>query len=343
MEETTYRKAGVDIGEGERFVDMISPLVRKTFRPEVISGLGSFGALFKLDIAKYREPVLVSGTDGVGTKLKIAFMADRHTTVGIDLVAMCVNDILTSGAEPLFFLDYFATGKLSPEKATLVIEGIVEGCRDAGCALVGGETAEMPGFYQDGEYDLSGFAVGVVERSQIIDGSAVNAGDCLIGLLSTGLHSNGYSLARKVFFALGKMDVAAYVPELGTTLAEELLKPTRIYVKALDALRGRVNVKGMAHITGGGIPGNLPRVLPAGVSASIMKGSWPVPPVFGLIREIGNVPQKDMVRTFNMGVGCIMIVPETSSDNAVSLLRAAGFDSSIIGIVTHGNREVTYE
>jgi phosphoribosylformylglycinamidine cyclo-ligase len=342
MEETTYRKAGVDIDEGERFVEMISPLVKKTFRPEVLTGIGSFGALFKLDIAKYREPVLVSGTDGVGTKLKIAFMADRHNTVGIDLVAMCVNDILTSGAEPLFFLDYFATGKLSPEKAALVIEGIVEGCRDAGCALVGGETAEMPGFYQDGEYDLSGFAVGAVERSQIIDGSAVRPGDCLIGLLSTGLHSNGYSLVRKVFFDIRKMDVAAYVPQFGTTLAEELLKPTRIYVKALDALRGRVEVKGIAHITGGGIPGNLPRVLPAGVGASIKKGSWPVPPVFGLIGEMGNVPPQDMARTFNMGVGCIMIVPETSSDNAVSLLRAAGFDSSIIGSVTHGNKEVTY-
>lgn len=343
MEETTYRKAGVDIDEGERFVEMISPLVKKTFRPEVLTGIGSFGAFFKLDTAKYREPVLVSGTDGVGTKLKIAFMADNHNTVGIDLVAMCVNDILTSGAEPLFFLDYFATGKLSPEKAALVIEGIVEGCRDAGCALVGGETAEMPGFYQEGEYDLAGFAVGAVERSQIIDGSAVRPGDCLIGLLSTGLHSNGYSLARKVFFDIRKMDVAAYVPELRTTLAEELLKPTRIYVKALDALRGKVEVKGIAHITGGGIPGNLPRALPAGVSASIRNGAWPVPPVFGLIREMGNVPAQDMARTFNMGVGCIMVVPETSSDNAVSLLRAAGFDSSIIGSVTQGNKEVTYE
>ncbi len=344
MEEITYRKAGVDIDEGERFVKMISPLVKKTFRPEVLTGIGSFGALFKLDISKYKEPVLVSGTDGVGTKLRVAFMANRHNTVGIDLVAMCVNDILTSGAEPLFFLDYFATGRLSPEKAALVIEGIVEGCREAGCALVGGETAEMPGFYQDDEYDLSGFAVGIVDRPEIIDGSAIRPGDILIGLLSTGLHSNGYSLARKVFFDVGKMDVSAYMPELGTTLADELLKPTRIYVKAFNALKkGRVLLKGMAHITGGGIPGNLPRIFPDGVGALVRKDSWPVPPVFRIIQDMGNVPPKDMARTFNMGIGCIIIVPEEAAGNAVSLLRGAGFNSSIIGSVVKGNKEVTYE
>lgn len=342
MEEITYKKSGVDIDEGERFVRMISPLVRKTFRPEVLTDIGSFGALFKIDIARYKEPVLVSGTDGVGTKLKVAFMMDRHNTVGIDLVAMCVNDILTSGAEPLFFLDYFATGRLSPEKAALVIEGIVEGCRDAGCALIGGETAEMPGFYQDGEYDLSGFAVGVVERSQIIDGSTIKAGDSLIGLLSTGLHSNGYSLARKVFFDIGRMEVSAFVPDLGTTLGDELLKPTRIYVKAFNALRERVRVKGIAHITGGGIPGNLPRVFPDGVGAIIRKGSWPVPPVFSLIENIGNVPRQDMARTFNMGIGCILVVPEEGVENAVSLLKAAGFNSCIIGSVIKGSKEVKY-
>ncbi len=343
MEEITYRKAGVDIDEGERFVKMISPLVRKTFRPEVLTDIGSFGALFKMDIAKYREPVLVSGTDGVGTKLKVAFMADRHNTVGIDLVAMCVNDILTSGAEPLFFLDYFATGRLSPEKAALVIEGIVEGCRDAGCALVGGETAEMPGFYQDGEYDLSGFAVGVVDRPEIIDGSAIRPGDTLIGLLSTGLHSNGYSLARKVFFDVAKMDVSAYVPELGTTLGDELLKPTRIYVKAFNALKGRVRLKGIAHITGGGIPGNLPRIFPEGAGALLRRGSWPLPPVFRIIQDMGKVPSPEMARTFNMGIGCIMVVAEEASGNAVSFLRDAGFNSSIIGNVVKGNKEVTYE
>lgn len=343
MEEITYRKAGVDIDEGERFVKIISPLVRKTFRPEVLTDIGSFGALFRLNTARYKEPVLVSGTDGVGTKLKVAFMMDRHNTVGIDLVAMCVNDIFTTGAEPLFFLDYFATGKLSPEKAALVIEGIVEGCRDAGCALIGGETAEMPGFYQDGEYDLSGFAVGVVDRSQIIDGSGIKAGDSLIGLLSSGLHSNGYSLARKVFFDVGKMDVSAYVPDLGTALGDELLKPTRIYVRAFGALKDRVRVKGIAHITGGGVPGNLPRVFPVGIGAVIKKGSWPVPPVFGLIQNMGNVPREDMARTFNMGIGCIMVVPEEVSENALSLLRDAGFNSYVIGSVVKGNKEVKYE
>jgi phosphoribosylformylglycinamidine cyclo-ligase len=343
MEEITYRKAGVDIDEGERFVRIISPLVRKTFRPEVLTDIGSFGALFRLDVAKYKEPVLVSGTDGVGTKLKVAFMTDRHNTVGIDLVAMCVNDILTSGAEPLFFLDYFATGRLSPEKAALVIEGIVEGCRDAGCALIGGETAEMPGFYKDGEYDLSGFAVGAVERSRIIDGSDIKAGDSLIGLLSTGLHSNGYSLVRKVFFDVRKMDVSTYLPDLGTTLGDELLKPTRIYVKAFNALKDRIRLKGIAHITGGGIPGNLPRVFPDGAGAVIRKGSWTVPPVFRLIQEMGNVPQEDMARTFNMGIGCIMVVPQETAGNAVSLLGEAGFNSYIIGSVVKGKKEVKYE
>jgi phosphoribosylformylglycinamidine cyclo-ligase len=343
MEEITYRKAGVDIDEGERFIKIISPLVKKTFRPEVLTDIGSFGALFRLDTAKYREPVLVSGTDGVGTKLKVAFMMDRHNTVGIDLVAMCVNDILTSGAEPLFFLDYFATGKLSPEKAALVIEGIVEGCREAGCALIGGETAEMPGFYREGEYDLSGFAVGVVERSQIIDGSSIKTGDSLIGLLSAGLHSNGYSLARKIFFEVKKMDVAEHVPALGMALGDELLKPTRIYVRALDALRDRVRVKGIAHITGGGIPGNLPRVFPEGVGAVIKSGSWPIPPVFGLLKDMGNVPGDDMARTFNMGIGCIMVVPEEVSESALSLLRASGFDSYVIGSIVKGNKEVKYE
>ncbi len=342
-EETTYKTAGVDIDEGERFVKMISPLVRKTFRPEVLTDIGSFGALFRLDISKYRDPILVSGTDGVGTKLKVAFMADRHNTVGIDLVAMCVNDILTSGAEPLFFLDYFATGKLSPEKAAHVIEGIVEGCREAGCALVGGETAEMPGFYKDGEYDLSGFAVGVVDRSRIIDGSAVTPGDSLVGLLSTGLHSNGYSLARKVFFEIGKMDVSTHVSELGGSLGDELLKPTRIYVKAFNVLKDRLRPKAIAHITGGGIPGNLPRVFPEGTGALIRKGAWPVPPVFRVIQEMGNVPAQDMARTFNMGIGCIMVVPEESSGEAVSSLKEAGFDSYIIGSVAKGKREVKYE
>ena len=316
--------------------------MKRTFRDEVLTDIGSFGALFRLDITKYREPVLVSGTDGVGTKLKVAFMMDRHTTVGIDLVAMCVNDILTSGAEPLFFLDYFATGKLSPEKASMVIKGVAEGCREAGCALVGGETAEMPGFYQEGEYDLAGFAVGVVDRASLIDGSQIKEGDHLIGLLSSGLHSNGYSLARKVFFDRARLDVSSYIPELRGPLGDELLVPTRIYVKAYGMVKDRIPIKGMAHITGGGIPGNLPRVFPDGVGATIKIGSWPAPPIFSLIQDIGNVPPDDMRRTFNMGIGYIMVIPEESSSQALSLLRESGFDSYVIGNVIKGKKEVQY-
>ena len=343
MEEMTYRKAGVDIEEGERFIRIISPLVKKTFRKEVLTDIGSFGALFKLDVVKYREPVLVSGTDGVGTKLKVAFMMDKHDTVGIDLVAMCVNDILTSGAEPLFFLDYFATGELRPEKAARVIEGIVAGCKEAGCALIGGETAEMPGFYEKGEYDLSGFAVGAVERSDIIDGSGIKAGDRLIGLSSSGLHSNGFSLVRKVFFEGERMDPEAHVAELGTTLGDELLKPTRIYVKAFAALKGKVPVKGMAHITGGGLTGNLPRIFPEGIGAVVQKGSWPAQPVFGLISRKGRVPEEDMRRTFNLGIGYVVVVPEEASSKTITLLRAAGYDSFEIGNIEKGKREIRYE
>lgn len=343
MEELTYKKAGVNIDEGDRFVDMITPLVKKTFRSGVMTDLGSFGALFNLDVKKYREPVLVSGTDGVGTKLKLAFMMDRHNTVGIDLVAMCVNDILTSGAEPLFFLDYFATGKLSPEKAALVIEGIVTGCKDAGCALIGGETAEMPGFYQEGEYDLAGFAVGVVDRGAIINGSDIKPGDMLIGLASTGLHSNGYALARKVFFEAGKMDASTYIPEIGTSIGEELLKPTQIYVKAFNALNGKIKIKGIAHITGGGIPGNLPRIFPEGVGAVLHRNSWPEPPVFKLIGDMGNIPVEDMRNTFNLGIGYIIVVSEEKASTAVSVLKDAGFVSYLIGSVVKGRQAVIYE
>lgn len=343
MQELTYKKAGVDIDEGDRFVDLISPIVRKTFRKEVLADIGSFGALFSLDLKKYREPVLVSGADGVGTKLKIAFLADKHNTVGIDLVAMSVNDILTSGAEPLFFLDYLATGKLDAGRAALVIEGIANGCKEAGCSLIGGETAEMPGFYQDGEYDLAGFAVGAVDKDKIIDGSNIKEGDSIIGISSAGLHSNGYSLVRKIFFDTRDMDVSAYVQELGTTLGEELLKPTRIYVKAFSSLNDKIDVKGMAHITGGGIPGNLPRIFPDKMSAVIKKGAWPVPVIFALIREMGNVPVDDMDRTFNMGIGYIIVVPGNKSNDAVKLLKEAGYDSYIIGFIEKGMKEVRYE
>jgi phosphoribosylformylglycinamidine cyclo-ligase len=340
--ELTYKKAGVDISEGERFVSLISPMIKETFRPGVMTEIGSFSALFKLDVTKYREPVLVSGTDGVGTKLKIAFLMDRHDTVGIDLVAMCVNDILTSGAEPLFFLDYFATGKLKPEKASEVIKGIINGCKEAGCSLIGGETAEMPGFYSENEYDLSGFAVGVVDKERIINGSKIKEGDLIIGIASNGLHSNGYSLVRKLFFDLNKMNVDTYIPDLGTPLGEELLKPTRIYVKAFMVLRDKLEIKGMAHITGGGIPGNLPRILPEGIYADIKIGSWPVPKIFELIEKIGNIPEDEMKKTFNMGIGYIMIVSEGMAEEAVSLLNKSGYTAFIFGNIEKGGRGVRY-
>lgn len=338
----TYKKAGVNIDEGDRFVSLISPMVKKTFRPEVMTDIGLFGALFRLNTKKYRNPILVSGTDGVGTKLKIAFMADKHDTVGIDLVAMCVNDILTSGAEPLFFLDYFATGKLQPEKAAEIIKGIADGCRESGCALIGGETAEMPGFYEKGEYDLAGFAVGVVDRDAIVDGAAVKDGDMVIGLASSGIHSNGFSLVRKIVGDVKKMPLKKHIPELGSTLGEELIKPTRIYVKAYNALKNKVKIKGMAHITGGGIPGNLPRVLPKGLGVVIMDQSWPEPPVFGLIRRWGRVPDQDMKRTFNMGIGYSVIVDCRAAAKSLKLLHAAGFDSWIIGKVQAGVKGVRY-
>jgi len=342
MKQITYKKAGVNIDEGDRFVDLIAPLVKKTFRPEVMTDLGLFGALFRLDIRKYRKPVLVSGTDGVGTKLKVAFLADRHDTIGIDLVAMCVNDILTSGAEPLFFLDYFATGRLKPEKAAEVIKGIATGCREAGCALVGGETAEMPGFYNKGEYDLSGFAVGVVDKDKIVDGSRIRKGDAIIGLASSGVHSNGYSLVRKIFFDHKKMRVSTYIPEFKSTLGEELLSPTKIYVKAYDAVKRSVKVKGMAHITGGGIPGNLPRVFPVGMGAILEERAWSVPAVFRVMQQLGNVPEEDMKRTFNMGIGFAMVVDKAEADKTLTLLKKAGYMSYRIGSMRKDVEGVQY-
>jgi len=338
----TYKGAGVDIDEGERFVRLLSPLVKKTFRPEVITDIGSFSALFNLDLRRHKKPVLVSGTDGVGTKLKIAFMMDRHDTVGIDLVAMCVNDILTSGAEPLFFLDYLATGKLKAQKALDVVRGIAKGCREAGCSLVGGETAEMPGFYADGEYDLSGFAVGVVDKKEIIDGSRIRAGDAIVGLASNGLHSNGYSLVRKLFFEQEGMDVNSYVDELGAKLGEELLRPTRIYVRAFTLLRDKLKIKGMAHITGGGLPGNLPRILPEGVYARIRNGSWPVPKIFSLIERMGKVPGDDMKKTFNLGIGFVMVVGRRAAPDAINLLRKSGYPAYFIGNTEKGGKGVRY-
>ena len=317
---TTYREAGVDIDAGDEFVDRIKPLVRSTFRPEVLTDLGGFGGLFRLHAKQYEDPVLVSGTDGVGTKLRIAFLMDKHDTVGIDLVAMCVNDIAVSGAEPLFLLDYFATGKLSVDRAKAVVSGIADGCRQAGCALIGGETAEMPSMYPEGEYDLAGFAVGVVDKPKLIDGKTIKSGDVILGLASTGLHSNGYSLARRVFFEQAKLSVGATVPELHRPLGEVLLAPTRIYAKQILALVKEFRIKGIAHITGGGITENLPRVLPQGVRAKIDRKAWTVPPIFHVLSKLGRVEREEMYRVFNMGIGLILIVP---SQSATAVLKKA--------------------
>lgn len=321
---TTYRDAGVDIDAGDEFVDRISPLVRSTFRPEVLTDLGGFGGLFRLQAKKYEDPVLVSGTDGVGTKLKVAFLADRHDTVGIDLVAMCVNDIAVSGAEPLFFLDYFATGKLAVPKAEAVLKGIAEGCRQAGCALIGGETAEMPSMYAEGEYDLAGFAVGVVDKPKIIDGKSIVPGDVLVGLASTGLHSNGYSLARKILFDKAKLTVMSRLPELDRPLGDVLLTPTRIYAKQILALIQECSIKGIAHITGGGVTENLPRVFPAGVRAVVNRRAWPVPPIFDVMAKLGQVERDEMYRVFNMGIGLILVVPPAVADKVIAKASALG-------------------
>ncbi|MFT3915636.1 MAG: phosphoribosylformylglycinamidine cyclo-ligase [Anaeromyxobacteraceae bacterium] len=337
----TYRDAGVDIDEGDRLVDLIKPLARPTMRPEVLAGIGGFGGLFALDTKKYREPVLVSGTDGVGTKLKVAFDANRHDTVGIDLVAMCVNDVAVVGAEPLFFLDYFATGKLSAEQAAQVVKGIAEGCRQAGCALIGGETAELPGFYAPGEYDLAGFSVGVVERSRIVDGKRVAVGNLAIGIASTGLHSNGYSLARKVL-ERRKLDERLDVLD-GRSLAEAFLEPTRIYAKDVAALLAAVPVRSFAHITGGGLPGNAPRNLPDGFKAVLEEKRWDRPPIFDVVQRELDVPWDDMYRTFNMGLGLVAFVAPGDERAAHAALSARGLASWTVGEIVKGEGEATCE
>jgi phosphoribosylformylglycinamidine cyclo-ligase len=339
---TTYRDAGVDIDEGDRLVDLIKPLARPTLRPEVLAGIGGYGGLFALDTKKYRNPVLVSGTDGVGTKLKLAFLTGRHDTVGIDLVAMSVNDVAVTGAEPLFFLDYFATGRLRAEEAAQVVKGIAEGCRQAGCALIGGETAELPGFYAEGEYDLAGFAVGVVERDRILDGRSVAPGDALVGVASTGLHSNGYSLARKVL--LERHDLSDRPAELsGRTLGDALLEPTRIYARDILALLDEVPLKAAAHITGGGLPGNVPRNLPDGTHAVLRGGTWDVPAIFGLIEREGAVTRDEMYRTFNMGLGLVLVLPAASAEAARAVLARRGLASWVVGAVEGGTGEATCE
>ncbi|MCM8613644.1 phosphoribosylformylglycinamidine cyclo-ligase [Accumulibacter sp.] len=328
QESLTYRDAGVDIDAGDALVERIKPLARRTQRPGVLAGIGGFGALFEVP-AGYRQPVLVSGTDGVGTKLRLAFELQRHTTIGIDLVAMSVNDILVQGAEPLFFLDYFACGKLDVATAAAVVGGIARGCELAGCALIGGETAEMPGMYPEGEYDLAGFAVGVVEKSAIIDGSTIVAGDVLIGLPSSGAHSNGYSLLRRII-ARTQADLTA--PFAGdTTLADAILAPTRIYVRPVQALLRALPVKGLAHITGGGLTGNVPRILPPTVRAEIAQSAWRRPALFDWLQRAGGVAEGEMHRVFNCGIGMVVVVAPTDVAQALQLLRDAGEAALVIG------------
>lgn len=327
----TYKDAGVDIDAGNTFVKMIKPLVKATSRPEVIADIGGFGGLFSLNSSKYKNPVLVSGTDGVGTKLKIAFLADRHDTIGIDLVAMCVNDIIVQGAEPLFFLDYLATAKLDPEKGASIIKGVSEGCIQAGCALIGGETAEMPGFYSGDEYDMAGFAVGVVDRDKIIDGSSITVGNRLIGIASSGLHSNGYSLARKIIFDKMGLGVDDIIPGLDKTVADELLTPTRIYVRSILNLLRDFPINGIAHITGGGLLENVPRILPNGCKALVHKNSWQLPPIFQILQNAGNIEENELFRTFNCGIGMVLAVPEKEADEVLIRLSGLNENAFVIG------------
>lgn len=337
-----YKQAGVDIAAGNEAVERMKKHVRRTFRPEVLTDLGGFGALFQLNNKKYEEPVLVSGTDGVGTKLMLAFAADKHDTIGIDAVAMCVNDIVVQGAEPLFFLDYLACGKVDPARIETIVSGIAEGCAQSGCALIGGETAEMPGMYGTEEYDIAGFSVGVVDKANLVNGSTITAGDVVLGLASSGVHSNGFSLVRKLLLEKAGYKLDQVIAELETdaTLGDVLLTPTRIYVKPLLALMNEVKVKGMAHITGGGFLENIPRMLPEGVGVEIDYGSWPILPVFKLLEKVGGLTAEELFTTFNMGIGMVIVVSEADAAAAEAVLRANGEDVYRIGKVTAGERIV---
>ncbi len=336
-----YKTAGVDIEAGYRSVELMKEYVKTTMRPEVLGGLGGFSGAFSLEKIKGMEkPVLLSGTDGVGTKIQLAFLMDKHDTVGIDCVAMCVNDVVCAGAEPLFFLDYIACGKNYPEKIAAIVKGVAEGCKQAGAALIGGETAEHPGLMPAEEYDLAGFAVGVAEEKDLITGENIKAGDVLIGIASSGVHSNGFSLVRKVF-AVTKESLGVYYDELGTTLGEALLTPTRIYVKGLHAVRkAGVTIKGCSHITGGGFYENIPRMLPEGVSARVQKDSYPIPPIFGLLQRTGSLEEKMMYNTYNMGLGMVLAVDPADADKTVEALKTAGEQAYIVGDVVTGNKEV---
>lgn len=335
----TYRDAGVDIDAGNLSVKLIKDSVKATYRPEVLGDLGGFGGLFAMS-TKYKEPVLVSGTDGVGTKLRLAFILDKHDTIGQDAVAMCVNDILVQGAEPLFFLDYLAVGKLEPEQVADVVKGVANACKESGCALIGGETAEMAGFYAEGEYDIAGFAVGAVEKSKIITSEKVKAGDVILGLPSSGVHSNGYSLVRKIVFDVKGFKGDEYIDELGKTIGEELLTPTRLYPKSCLPLIEKFDIHGMVHVTGGGYYENIPRALPEDMGAEIDATSWPVPPIFNLLKEWGNIDWHEMYRTFNMGIGMIIIASADEAEKIKADLQARNEAVYEIGKVTQGSHEV---
>jgi len=329
----SYKDAGVDIDSANIFVEKIKPLIKTTYRKEVMSPIGGFGGLFHLDVEKYVKPVLVSSTDGVGTKLKISQMMDKHDTVGIDLVAMSVNDVVVQGAEPLFFLDYIATGKVNTDRNVKIIEGIVNGCRAAGCALIGGETAEMPAFYKEDEYDLAGFCVGVVEADKIVDGSEIRVKDRIIGIASNGLHSNGFSLARKVLLENGNLDINTKIEDLDLSIGLELLRPTKIYVKSILNLIKNFSIKGIVHITGGGFIDNIPRIVPNPCRAVILKDSWEIPPIFNIIRKMGNVDDEEMYRVFNMGIGMMVIASEKETSEIIERLEKLGEKAFSIGFI----------
>ncbi|MFA5524800.1 MAG: phosphoribosylformylglycinamidine cyclo-ligase [Tissierellales bacterium] len=336
----TYKSSGVDVTAGYEAVRNMKSHVQKTFAKGVLSNLGGFSGMFALDKNQFDEPVLVSGTDGVGTKLMIAFLMDKHNTIGQDCVAMCVNDILCQGAKPLFFLDYIATGKLNPTKVASIVEGVSKGCIDAGCALIGGETAEMPGLYKESEYDLAGFAVGIVDRKKIVSGEKIKVGDVLIGLPSSGLHSNGFSLVRKLFFNIFKYDTEDYFDELGSTLGEELIKPTKIYSNALVELNNKFNINGISHITGGGFYENIPRMLPNGLRAVVDRKHVEVPQIFNIIQRLGNIEKDEMYSTFNMGIGVVMAVDPKDSDSIIEFLRSKNEKAYVIGEVIRGEKEL---
>lgn len=336
----SYKDAGVDKEAGYRQVELIKNIVKRTHTKDVLTNIGGFAGLFKLDTNSYKEPVLVSGTDGVGTKVKIAFMMDKHNTIGEDCVAMCVNDILCQGAKPLFFLDYIATGKLIPEKMADIVEGIANGCIKGECALIGGETAEMPSLYKAHEYDLAGFCVGIVDKERIIDGSNITKGDIIIGLPSSGVHSNGYSLVRKVVFEKNNMTIDEFIPELGTTIGEELLKPTRIYTKTVRALVENFNVKGMAHITGGGFYENIPRIIPEGLTACIHTDRIDTPEIFKLMEKWGNIHIEEMYSTFNMGIGMVVIVSKEEAEEILNLLEEQGEEGVLLGEIEKGQEKI---